>query len=291
MMEVVKSIPEFLSLVKELTERWFPREKTWGPWFRGQANCEWPLRPAIYRYPTCARPIRRIEDEIRQEFIVRAPSLGTERPQNSWEWYFLMQHCGAPTRLLDWTESALIALYFALKGKLKASEPDAAVWILEPWRLNKFSVKHHEVIAPGADAGMVEAHLERYEDWLPDRYSADVLSKRFPVAVYPTHASRRISSQRSCFTIHGWDLDGLEHLPDPTRQYLKKIIIPASHAHEIEMELSVAGIDEVTIFPDLDGLGRWLTAVVRDESLEPPKGKGASKKRLRYEARLEKLLS
>jgi len=49
------------------------------------------------------------KDEIRQEFVVRAPSLGPERPQNSWEWYFLMQHSGAPTRLLDWTETALIA--------------------------------------------------------------------------------------------------------------------------------------------------------------------------------------
>jgi hypothetical protein len=96
-----------------------------------------------------------LEDEIRQEFAVRAPSLGTERPQNSWEWYFLMQHCGAPTRLLDWTESALIALFFAVRGKLGADENDAAVWILEPWKLNLFAADHDGVIAPGAEAGLV----------------------------------------------------------------------------------------------------------------------------------------
>ncbi len=103
---VAKNIPEFLDLVEGYTDDWFANEKTWGPWFRGQTEASWGLRPSLYRFGSSSRPIRRLEDEIRQEFIVRAPSLGAERPQNSWEWYFLMQHCGAPTRLLDWTESA-----------------------------------------------------------------------------------------------------------------------------------------------------------------------------------------
>jgi hypothetical protein len=179
-----------------------------------------------------------------------------------------MQHCGAPTRLLDWTESALIALFFAVRGKVGTNENDSAVWILEPWKLNEFAADQYEVIAPGAEAGMVAKHADRYKPWLPDRYSSPMkLSERFPVAVYPTHFSRRISSQRSCFTIHGSDQDGFEHLPHEFRQYLRKVIIPGSKAHEIETNLSVAGIDEVTIFPDLDGLGRWLAAVLRDESL------------------------
>jgi hypothetical protein len=212
-----------------------------------------------------------IEDEIRQEFIVRAPSLGPERPQNSWEWYFLMQHSGAPTRLLDWTESALIALFFAVRGKVAAKEDDASVWILEPWKLNQYVANIYEVVAPGAETGMVAKHAERYRGWLPDRYSQPrELTEKLPVAVYPTHFSRRISSQRSCFTIHGSEEDGFEHLPKQFNEYLVKAIIPGEKAHETETSLSVAGIDEVTIYPDLDGLGRWLTAVLRDESLFGP---------------------
>jgi len=44
------------------------------------------------------------------------PSITEWRPENKWEWYFLMQHYGAPTRLLDWSDGALVlvALYFAL---------------------------------------------------------------------------------------------------------------------------------------------------------------------------------
>jgi hypothetical protein len=222
----------------------------------------------MYRYSPLKRHIRALEDEIRQEFAVRAPSLGPERPQNSWEWYFLMQHCGAPTRLLDWTESALIALFFAVKGKSARSNTDAAVWILEPWKLNEYVANIKEVIAPGAEVGMVARHADRYRPWLPDRYSnTKTLREQFPVAIYPTHFSRRISSQRSCFTIHGSDLNGFDHLPIRFLKYLRKVIIPGNEAHAIETSLSVAGVDEVTIFPDLDGLGRWLTAVLRDEGV------------------------
>jgi hypothetical protein len=263
--QTARSIPEFLDLVDVFTEQWFVKERTWGPWFRGHQNAEWSLRPSLYRYPPCARPIRRLEDEIRQEFVVRAPSLSAERPQSAWEWYFLMQHCGAPTRLLDWTESALIALYFAVRGK--SDHRDAAVWVLERWKLNTYVAKWNEVIAPCAEAGMVPAHADRYKDWLPDRYSQPrEIQKPLPVAIYPTHFSRRISSQRSCFTVHGSDYDGFDHLPIDACQYLQKVIIPGSNANGIERNLAVAGIDELTIFPDLDGLGRWLAAVMRDES-------------------------
>src|SRR5271168_402136 len=155
----VTSIHEYLQTVELCTKEWFTVESSWGPWFRGQSDSTWALRPSMYRYSPLKRHIRALEDEIRQEFVVRAPSLGPERPQNAWEWYFLMQHCGTPTRLLDWTESALIALYFAVKGKMcgcktDACKSDAVVWILEPWKLNRFSVRHYEVIAPGAKAGM-----------------------------------------------------------------------------------------------------------------------------------------
>src|SRR5271156_2895396 len=158
----VTSIHEYLQTVELCTKEWFTVESSWGPWFRGQSDSTWALRPSMYRYSPLKRHIRALEDEIRQEFVVRAPSLGPERPQNSWEWYFLMQHCGAPTRLLDWTESALIALFFAVKGNAAGNNTDAAVWILEPWRLNKLVAKTAEVIAPSAEAGMVSKHAERY---------------------------------------------------------------------------------------------------------------------------------
>jgi hypothetical protein len=111
----VENIADFVAFAVQLKNEWFPHETTWGPWFRGHADADWKLAPKLYRASVPRRGIRIIEDEIRQEFMMRAPSLTDKGPQNSWDWYFTMQHSGAPTRLLDWTEGALIALYFAVR--------------------------------------------------------------------------------------------------------------------------------------------------------------------------------
>ena len=117
-MKTINNIAECVALAAELKHEWFPHEPTWGPWFRGHNNGAWKLTPKLYRVKSPKRGIRIIEDEIRQEFIMRAPGLIDTGPLTTWEWYFTMQHFGAPTRLLDWTEGALIALYFAVRNNV-----------------------------------------------------------------------------------------------------------------------------------------------------------------------------
>lgn len=178
-----------------------------------------------------------------------------------------MQHSGAPTRLLDWTEGALLALYFAIKDK--QDETDAAVWALDPWWLNGSVLGVQEVIPTGAEAGLFKVDSDRYKPWLPDRYEIEGdLKVELPIAIYPTHFATRISSQRSCFTIHGSNPQGFDKLPGGPSTRLARIIIPGSAIRGMENDLSIAGIDELTAFPDLDGLGRYLTSVLRDESRE-----------------------
>jgi hypothetical protein len=79
------------------------------------------------------------EDEIRAEFQGKGSQYMTESPPRDFgEWYFLMQHSGVPTRLLDWTDSALLALFFALNSNSLAPDDkeDAVVWMLDPWWLS-----------------------------------------------------------------------------------------------------------------------------------------------------------
>jgi FRG domain len=106
-----------------------------------------------------------------------------------------MQHCGTPTRLLDWTEGALIAFHFAVRNK--SDKADAAVWALNPWELNKSVLGIDEVIAPSAEAGLFDLDAKRYDPRLPARYQSRKLRVKLPVAIYTTHFARRISPQRS----------------------------------------------------------------------------------------------
>lgn len=266
-----ESLSEFASAVAVLRNRWFKEEDPWGPWFRGQQRDSWGLIPKLLREYGGHRRIRkdRIEDEIREEFAARAPVL-SETPLteiNRWDWYFQMQHFGAPTRLLDWTEGAQIALYFAVRDN--PGYYDAAVWVLDPYELNRQVIGREEVIPP-SEPGVTDRDRRLIDPWLPQRFARGKTIPEKPVAVYPAHITRRISTQRSCFTVHGSDSEGLNRLQGGGEQLLTKIAIPSFRVRSIRKELGAHGIDEVTVFPDLDGLGRAMCARWRLDSPAPP---------------------
>lgn len=251
---VANSLEEFVSQTARLRRKWLEDEGI-VPWFRGHEHAEWALVPKFYRQ----RPTdRTTEDEIREEFITRAPNLSDTKSANKWEWYFLMQHYGAPTRLLDWSEGALIGLYFAVRQSRGCH--DAAIWMLDPWWLNGQSTGHEEVVLP-ADPDILPKDRRLVNKWLPNRFERVKGRKmpRRPAAVYPGHMIRRIGTQRSCFTIHGTDPTGLDKVAADPRSHLVKIVIPSFKAEAIRRDLETCGIDDITVFPDLEGLSRTVT--------------------------------
>ena len=260
----VESLQAFLGRATEIKAAWFGDDPSSEPWFRGQARAYWKLLPGLYRdFDDSALEEDLVEDEIRESFMIRAPILSeTKAASNEWEWYFLMQHYAAPTRLLDWTEGALIGLYFAVRDN--PGFYDACVWVLNPYEMNSRSLKKEEILPPGS-IGLSKKEEELLGTWLPPRFGQKAsLKVKDPVAIYPTHIARRISTQRSCFTVHGTDREGIDKL-HVKKGPLIKIVIPSYDVLTVKQGLITAGVDEVTIFPDLDGLGRavkekWKTA-------------------------------
>src|ERR1700747_1282643 len=110
-----KSVGEFIQIINEINGKWTQEgnEKIY-PWFRGHCINEHLLVPGAYRTINA----KKNQDSYRQDFQKKAFPFLNEAyglPKDDWEWYFLMQHYGLPTRLLDWSEGSLIALYFAIK--------------------------------------------------------------------------------------------------------------------------------------------------------------------------------
>src|SRR5690242_769705 len=210
-------------------------------WFRGADREHDPI-PSLFRYENSD------EWEIRREFRRRGILMLSERePQDEWEWYFLMRHNNAPTRLLDWTDSALIALYFALRKPIPDKAPPA-VWVLNPVRLNQIVCKTDSVVL---------SNEPQAAGYLPES-PRDELKPELPIAVDPIHVSRRLAVQRSRFTIHGKDENGLITVAARHPGVLFRVIIAKECIGAILSDLRTCGVSETTIFPDLEGLSREL---------------------------------
>lgn len=272
--KVVRSVEDFVKEISVLQNDWFPDEPL-VPWCRGQERAEWDLMPKLYRL-TSDDDYLNTEYEIREEFATRAPALSDysrlsdDSTLNNWESYFVMQHYGAPTRLLDWTEASLVALYFAVRSN--AGNFNAAVWAFDPWWLNRKVIRTEEVIPP-ADAGTMKRDREKVSPWLPERFQKRRATKlpQWPVAVFPTHTMRRISAQRSCFTLHGSERKAFSTLLKNGKSVpLVKFEIPSWEISQIRRSLGACGIDETAIFPDLEALGRAVRINWIDEETPRP---------------------
>jgi hypothetical protein len=273
-----RNLNEFLARIKEVRNDWPPSIKTERRgdqedlWFRGQHSEGWGLSPKLYR----AEYRGAQEAEIRQEFQSRALQLMQGRVpsrEDKWEWYFLMQHYGAPTRLLDWTDNALVALYFAVHDQ---PEPyDAAVWVLDPWWLNR-------KLRKGIDGPMLPGwqEAEPYLWNLEDAFVRDVdVDVRRVAAIDPPHVDRRLAVQRSRFLIFGksMDLTRMDIVKEKDCR-LARIILPKKSIATILDELVDCGLTVSAVFPDLEHLcaeiaDRWqkFTGLVHKT-----KGKGAN---------------
>src|SRR5438552_2663311 len=128
----IRNVSELLAAVESHRQR----AKVTPIWFRGSTNRKHALVPTLGRHPY------KLEQEpiLIKAFKQNAIQFVDQRPQSEWEWLFLARHHTVPTRLLDWTESPLIGLYFAthsLENIEKNDKKDGCLWILFPTKLNE----------------------------------------------------------------------------------------------------------------------------------------------------------
>lgn len=208
--------------------------------FRGQQQ-DWPLLPKVARKSFTPKPMassETVENTMLMEFRRQARPYLTLAPEAQLDWLVIAQHHGLPTRLLDWTKNPLAALWFAVRKPAVDDEP-GVVWTYQ------FRAQHLvEDITEGFFAGS-------------------------QAVVRPSHVGGRVVAQFGWFTIH--DVFGGAFSPFEETDFapfLTKVLIPASSFADIRWQLDRCGINEASLFPDLDGLCRhieWFHTLSEDE--------------------------
>lgn len=170
-----------------------------------------------------------------------------------------MQHFGVPTRLLDWSESALVGTYFAADHDSSRCECggtcEPTLWVLDPIRLNRLNPR----LDGYGDAVRILATSDNaLESWAPG--TEDARFAPWPVAIYGTHNSARIVAQQGTFTVAGKTDASLEDSPAVRDNdgVLEKIRIKDTR-ERIMLNLRTLGLTRSAVFPDLAGLSHDIT--------------------------------
>jgi hypothetical protein len=147
--------------------------------------------------------------------------------------------------------------------------------MLDPWWLNEQAFKE---VRPVADTyqsvGPALSDWDEAKPYLPDEFDNKELGLKCPLAIDPSHFSRRFAAQRSRFTIFGRERDGLKAISGCADNKLVKIDVKQEAIPDIKRDLRLAGISEETIFPDLEGLARELSYWFEDNCQEASKEGG-----------------
>jgi hypothetical protein len=242
---------------------WVHELQGWG--FRGQNDSAWSLRTSLdraLRVTTASgyyHMNRKAEESellfrFRQQAHLHLGHLPSGNDLASW--LALMQHHGVPTRMLDWTLSPYVALYFALEGMPSGAVDRSAVWAID---LGWLENKGQELVGPVPNEP--EARAEYLNALLTES------GKPAIVRIDPLHGNERMFAQQGFFL---WKL--FEETPvfdqilismmiKPSilvRPVVRKIEVPGNLRIKFLEILRAMNIHRASLFPGLDGFCQSL---------------------------------
>jgi hypothetical protein len=251
-----------------LIQYYLDHRQKWSGWvFRGQSCSNWGLetrleRSAHLRFKEPLANLPRIEKGLRRKFMRQLHNYTPRIPKDNEriEWLSIMQHHGAPTRLLDCTYSFFVALFFAIEV-VKPGD-SCAVWAFDAGWL-------------GEQARLaVPKTLKKPWVTKDPKVVNKILWRRSPIPlVYPDNPffmNQRLAVQQGVFLVPG-DItrpfaENLKALAKPpkSKQHLVKLEIDCSIEFLVDAlhELYRMKLDAETLFPGLDGFARHLEMLI-----------------------------
>jgi len=272
----IKNISNYLEALKN-----FKREKDCGYFFRGHNDSSYTLIPSVYR-----RNLIRHEDKFFKEIISRAPN-DFSTDLTTIEKLVKMQHYSLPTRLLDITSNPLVALYFACVSDLKK---DGEVIF---FKIPKDEIKFYDSDTVTILANIAKRPIDLSIEGL-DTTNIDKFNEKEPIAkllheirddkshfhpiINPVDLGRvltvkvklnnnRIVKQSGAFLLYGFDTKKSIPASVPSGWIISSssldFVISAADKENIMNELDTLGINEGTLFPELENQSKYLKKLYR----------------------------
>ncbi|MBX3418855.1 MAG: FRG domain-containing protein [Pirellulaceae bacterium] len=252
-----KRIEDMSQLIQELNE--LPNNYI----YRGQADAAWGIKSALERVignGWSKKAAKRFEDFSLLQFQSKFHLYDLEnvQPDSKLAWLSIMQHYGVPTRLVDFTESPYVALYFALESYSPHTKNDFAVYAIDYTGVMDQSLAEIRTM----DSEFVETRESLHEnrdqifDDVVDRFSYDILW-----VTEPRQMHARLDRQAGSFLLSGNGGVKIEEVlcSKPYRSVdRKKIVISSNLYTSVFALLRKMNITSKSLYGDLDGLARAI---------------------------------
>ena len=231
--------------------------------FRGQSDEAFRLRPSLLRHfldgqVSLERRLQTEKDALtlfQRQAGVHLHNVDRPESRDAVSWWILMQHYGVPTRLLDWTRSPFVALYFAVEGEF---DKPGAVWAV---RLNSF-FDTMKSVHPNYDRNCYLVAPDVFKE-------IDVQAPRTLHFVDLGKHTDRMAVQQTAFSVSPFLLADhnkiLEESLPPVdgKNFFTKVTIPAEQKRDFLRNLHSANITARTLFPGIDGFGRSVSELIK----------------------------
>lgn len=253
----ITSVEELIPLLSDQRYRPELKRNRCNYVYRGMPNTDYKMTTSLRR--NCRQLERTLEPAILKNFakyaVIEDPSVAN----SVWQQMILGQHHGLPTRLLDWTHSALVALHFAVTedNLERMTEHDSVVWRIDIDELHARLPEKYQAIMRQNKAEVFSVDMLTQAASSLSQYDAD-MGQEAMVVIEPPSINQRIVNQYAFFSVIPLDMEDVEQFLDRHTAQTVKYVIDRDLRWRVRDMLDQLNMSERIVYPGLDGLSKWI---------------------------------